>query len=136
MGMHVFYYTDPLSAAWMCQEHGIVYEDANGEPYGTPSMVLMQYNQPRPQRHLIRALSHDALAPKVGDLVTNTFGGNKGRECSGLVEGFMNDGTSAVITTCERHNGKRYFVESVVQLVIVQRDGKPFFRPECEEQRN
>ncbi len=35
--------------------------------------------------------------------------------------------------TAERHNGKRYFSESINSIQIVQRNGKPFFTPEVEQ---
>ena len=124
----------------MARCHGMMFHSEGGEPLslGVNHGEATWYLRDRlPQKYeddvyVIHTDSLHLLDPAVGDMVTNTSHGNKGRECSGLVEGFLNGGASAVITTCERHNGKRHFVEDVGQLTILQRNGNPFFLPESE----
>ena len=131
-----YFYTDPLAAAWMMFHQGVKidgnsYARIRLDKFCTKIEVYHMEDWFAPKFY-VHPDSLPLLTPRVGDLVTNTFRGNHGRECSGVVESMANGGASAVITTCERHNGKRHFFESVSQLIVLQRDGKPFHWPESE----
>ena len=139
-----YFYTDPLAAAWMTKHFGMKVhadvwqadeycESRRPVPLWVWARKIEQFAKEEcRERFYVSPDSLPLLTPRVGDMVTNTVHGNRGRECSGLIEGLLNDGRSAVITTSERHNGRRQFVECVGQLTIVQRDAQPFFWPERE----
>jgi hypothetical protein len=124
------YYTDPLKAAWMAREHGFDLR-TNDCRSPLPLWIFGRWIENKwDKKAVVAPESLPLLEPMVGDLVTNTHKGNRGRECSGIISQIMNG--SASITTAERHNGKRYFVESITGLQIIQRNGKAFFMPESE----
>lgn len=137
--MMMFSYSDPIKAAWQAREHGFrfVSKFCAGDISKaldaeiTLPIILVNAGMPQnivEQKYVIHPDSLALLEPQEGDLVTNTHKGNKGRECSGIISQISNG--SATITTAERHNGKRYFVESVGGLQIIQRNSKAFFAPE------
>lgn len=142
-----YYYTDPLAAAWMALHFGVVLEDEgqygavrnhkNAESILTDMEDCHSVELDRAQQmYYLNSNSLHILEPMVGDLVSNTHDAYsaKHRPCSGIVVGFMNDNTSAVVSTGIRHNGKEAFVEAVRALKIIQRNGVAFMWPEQEKE--
>lgn len=144
----MYFYTDPLAAAFMAREYGMLYTSsiwANVKVSPHDSMILA-YDKERKIYPAIRADhaefklyihsdSIEILKPMIRDLVTNTHNqyNRDNRPCSGLVSVIFNAGKSVYINTGERHNGKRDFCESVDSLKIIQRNNIPFFWPESEQ---
>lgn len=132
--MKKMYYDCPIIAPYMAKYFGMKFADRAGYSVSAnPAMWYMAERHYTAESLYIHPDSLPILDVQVGDMVTNTHKGNQGRECSGLVSSMQNDGKSACITTAERHNGKRYFSESVSQLLIIQRNNMPFHMPKVEE---
>lgn len=111
------YYTNPLTAAIMAQEHGIVLE--NEEGLHLSARDLLTYVGSPLGKYFTRAYVHpdsyDAFKPRKGDAVTTKDG-----LCLWSIPDFILD-----MWHRDWPNGE------VVD--IIQRAGKPFIMPEREE---
>ena len=137
------YYTCPLQAAYMAKEFGVKsrihkygdkFWDAGGEERfeysDDPELIVDLWIEDYPEERGIHPDSMAVFEPMVGDLVTGTarYMDNKSDFCSGVYNTAADVGWQI-----EEFNG-RVFGRDVSNLRIIQRQGKPFFWPQWEEE--
>lgn len=108
-----YFYTDPLAAAWMVQHFGMRFDCKEAEtPWDICASTMCQTLTDDDEPFYIHPESLPLLAPRAGDLILHK---NK-----------------AQIVTEGDLGAARYCVDALGAFII-QRDGKPYFWPECNE---
>jgi hypothetical protein len=124
-----FFYSDPLTAAWMVRHHGMMLTTGrlSGDVIHVRceqgAMVISHLAIFPLFKAYIHPDSLHLLEPQVGDWGRGPYAG----EVIGVSENLV------TIQVPERHNGKSHFCQPKSEFKIVSRDGFAFMCPEVEE---
>lgn len=138
-----YYYTDPLKAAWMCQNfnfkitapvNNICSADYEQSRQSIPMWLWGRYIEKYAQRkndfkYHIMDNCHELLKPQIGD-----YGGNG--DYSGIVNRVDKDGVGIILPyphgSSRVHSTLEYSFP-IEEFILEKRNGKAFFTCECEE---
>jgi hypothetical protein len=126
-----YYYTDPLAAAWMAKHFGMEFKPGNGFTYRWSDFLSTEPEEMEGVKWLVSPDCLHLLEPKIDDLVTIPLIG-PGVERVGYVRyGAMHEGKPYAFAR-DYKGGDDNTGITVFGYRIIQRDGKPFFWPECD----
>lgn len=135
--MKRWFYTDPLSAAYMAKHFGMAFspkldtgEVAWDVRYPQRGVYSAEWEPLSPawDRYYVHPDSEHILRPQHADVVGNVAI----HRCFGLYLG----GTGSInVEVPMRHNGKSHFAMPQADCRIVERAGRPFLWPESEDAR-
>jgi catechol 2,3-dioxygenase-like lactoylglutathione lyase family enzyme len=108
-----WFYTDPLAAAYMSKHFGMRLTDRTNDEEAFPACDLCREPDLRSERYYVHPDSLHLLEPCDGDVVRWRISDGRGGWIPEAGSFGFYEGTGSIET-------------------IIQRDGKPFFWPECE----
>lgn len=138
-----YYYDDPLEAAWMCRNYGVMFVGQTGEPVGLHK--LLSFPHVSEVRHYVHPNSSYLFTLTIGDLV-QYMGGSFAGHCACILDFREYPYESADSLNMELIPEMEYYgfdyldanhelppQDQIKGFKIIQRAGKSFFTPKQEQ---